>query len=175
MVEFILSFILHLILLGSLVAFVLAGIHVVLDTDRREERWLRVGMALCGPLVILGAQAGGLTIAEFMVNALESASPGFIAASIAAHGGLGAGLGWYLTRSMKRSNDIAVRIMAFIGTLTATEFIEMYALAVKSSGIGLGRAVIPDVSFVVGVILYVALTYNPMKKTQRAGHGSGSL
>ncbi|MEV5748563.1 hypothetical protein AB0L00_12155 [Actinoallomurus sp. NPDC052308] len=120
-------------------------------------------------MVVLGSQAGGLSVADFMVDSLNKASPGVLAAGATVHGGMGSTLGWYLTASMRRSSDIAIRIMAFIGTLAVTEFLEVYALAVKSSGLGLGPAIVPDMSFVVGVILYAALTLDHRKAHRESG------
>jgi hypothetical protein len=45
--------------------------------------------------------------------------------------------------------------------LATFEFILIYVRGVQHSGISVGAAVIPNISFVVGVILYIVLKYDP--------------
>jgi hypothetical protein len=167
MTGFVLSLLLNLLLISAVLAFVIVGIGVLLNTDRGFERMLRIGMALCGALVVLGANAGGITIAEYTANTLDKG--GVIAFTLftvlpATMGGV---LGWYISNAFPRSSDIAIRVMAFVGTMAATGYLEVYGAAIKSSGFSLGPAVIPNVAFVIGVIVYVALTHQGRRRTGR--------
>lgn len=159
MTGLILSLLLHLLLISSMLAFVVVGVGVVLNTEHAFERMLRVGMALCGALVILGAHAGGITLAEFTADALNKGDPLTVGIFAVFPFALGTALGWYISKAPP-SGDIAIRIMAFVGTMAATGFLEVYGAAIKTSGFDLGPAVIPNVTFVIGVIVYVALTHD---------------
>jgi len=82
-------------------------------------------------------------------------------ASIVVSGVAGAGIGMFLTKWAHNGGVFAIRIMIFVGTLAATQFAEIYVAALHSHGFGLGPAVVPNVAFVVGILLCIALTYDP--------------
>lgn len=169
MVVFLLSVMLHLLLITSLLAFAYSLHRTILGKDDQLplpefETFLRTGTALCGLLVSLAARLAGLNAAEFTVRALSEASPLVLTASAVGPGGAGVALGWYLIRRFRKSRHIAKRILVFVGTITTLEFILVYAETMRQEGLDLGPAVIPNVSFVVGVILYVALTHNPEQR-----------
>jgi hypothetical protein len=82
----------------------------------------------------------------------------------------GASLGLFLLLSAYNGNVYAIRILIFVGMLAAAQFAEIYAHALSAQGLSLGRTVAPNISFVVGVLLCLALTFdptNPKKGLQR--------
>jgi hypothetical protein len=166
---FILYVLLHAVLMSSVITFAYFGARVVLESQDGYERLLRTGMVVCGGLATLAGQVAGLTVAEFTVDALSNASPVALTASAAVPATGGVLLGWYLVRIFPRSHDVAKRITVFIATVAVIEFILLYGQTVRREGLDMGTAVIPNVSFVVGVILYIALTYK--KKPDRVAGG----
>ena len=52
--------------------------------------------------------------------------------------------------------------------LAATGFIQLYATATETQGVILGAAAIPNITFVLGLVLYMVFTYDENT------HGSGS-
>lgn len=167
MVSALLKVILNIILIGSMLGFVGCGVYASLAGDGLLERMIRFSMLLSGALVVLGAQAAGLSFAQVITDALASSGILTTTAGVVVPGAAGAGIGAFLVRFTRNGSVFVMRILIFTGMLAAAQFAEIYASAVHADGMALGRAVLPNVSFVVGVLLYVALTYdpkNPIKK-----------
>jgi hypothetical protein len=62
-------------------------------------------------------------------------------------------------------------VLAFVGTLAAAQFAWIYAVAVQSNGLNLGPSVIPNIAFVVGILLYVVLRYEPGRRQHQKKPG----
>lgn len=168
---------LHVLLVGSLLIFLIALVRMSLSQTDPQERILRVAALLAGAMVTLGAQAAGVSYANFTVKALAGARPASGAAEIGATiipGLFGVALGFYIVRVYKRSERIAARVMGFVGMLAVTAFAEIYATATHTRGVFLGAAALPNVSFVTGIILCVIFTYDPDAKQSR-GRGLAAL
>jgi hypothetical protein len=167
--EIFLNVLLHVMLIGSMVAFVGCSVLVTFRTDSSLERAIRASALFCGALIVLGAQAAGLSFADFTVNALSNsnlagATAKVMGAVVPATAGIV--IGRYLTLSVRKSENIAIRVLAFVGTLAATQFATIYAIGVKANGLEIGAPAIPNVAFVVGILLYVVLKYEPGKRAQ---------
>src|SRR5256885_490771 len=158
------NLILHVLLIGSMGSFILAIVaDAIADPDRRE-RVLRIAALAGGALVVLGAQSAGVTYAAFIVDALAGTHGPSTAAALAATvipalGGIG--LGSFLVRTYKRSTRIGARVLGFVGMLSATAFVGIYAEATQTRGVMLGASALPNVSFVVGVILTIVFAFDP--------------
>jgi hypothetical protein len=174
------------LLLCSLALFVGFVLWHSVHGARSMELLLRVAALFAGAMVVVGSQAAGLSFAQFSVQALSSARAGGAAAVAAAAvvpGVVGLGVGWYLTHSMHRGESIAIRVMAFVGMLAAAEFASIYAVAVHEQGVNLGATALPNITFVVGVFLYMILRYDtdhprgkrPSGVSQGLGHLLGGF
>jgi len=164
-VSFVLNLLLHLLLTSSLLIFGYFLYWTILESGDRFESLLRAGTALSALLVILGGRLAGLNVAELTVKALSDVSPLTLVASTATPGAAGIALGWYLIRRFQHSGNIAKRIMIFVGIIAVAQFILVYLETLREQGTDLSPAVIPNVAFVVGIILYVALTYEARPRT----------
>jgi hypothetical protein len=168
------NLILHVLLIGAMGCFIVAIVgDAVADPDRRE-RALRVAALAAGALVAVSAQVGGVSYSAFIVDSLAngggpSAATAFAASTVPAIGGVG--LGWFLVRTYRRSTRIGTRVLGFIGMLATTGFVAIYAQATQTKGVILGAAALPNVSFVVGVILTIVFTFDP---DLRRGTGRGT-
>jgi hypothetical protein len=158
-----LSVVLNIMLIGSMLAFVAYSVRLSMSADNTGERLMRFGSLFAGALVVLGAQATGVGFSQFIAKSMSNAGVAVTAVS----GAAGVGLGFLFVRSAYRGNIFAVRVMIFVGMLAAAQFAEVYAQAVKAQGYSLGAAVAPNIAFVVGIILCLALTYDP--KDPQAG------
>ena len=152
---------LNVFLVGSFVLFVGTLFWAALRPTSPMERFLRVAAIFGGALVTLGAAASGATFASFTASSLAEGRP----ASAAAHLGsavipglLGAGLGFYVTRTINRGGYRAIRVMCFVGSLAVSAFIGVYIASLNLQGLLLGPNAVPNVAFVVGVILTVVFT-----------------
>src|ERR1035437_3062868 len=99
------NIVLNGLLIAAMAFFVVALVALILATQEPLERALRAAAAFTGALVVLGAQASGVSYANFIVKSLEqnkTVGIGFLAAGLPALAGVG--IGWYFVHSMKRSN-----------------------------------------------------------------------
>src|SRR5690349_5505089 len=91
----------HLLLVGSLAAFLYVVVKSALVEIDATEKVLRLMAMFAGALVALGANVSGLSYAEFTVGALAGArAPSAAAAALSSviPALLGAGLGFYMVR-----------------------------------------------------------------------------
>lgn len=167
MLEVLLKIILNTILIGSMLAFVVCSVCAALAGDSLIERTIRFGMLFSGALVVLGAQAAGLSFAQVITDALTSSGALTTTAGVVVPGAVGAGIGSFLVRFTRYGNVFVMRILIFVCMLAGAQFAEIYASAVNTHGLVLGRSVLPNISFVVGILLYVALTYDPKNPKRR--------
>lgn len=161
-----LSVVLNIMLIGSMLLFVAYSVRVSLSADNTGERMIRFGSLFAGALVVLGGQVAGVGFSQFIVKSMSSSGVA-VTAGVVVPGVAGASLGFLFLRSAYRDNIFAIRVLIFIGMLAAAQFAEIYAQVVKRNGYSLGAAVVPNIAFVVGIILCIALTYDP--KDPRAG------
>jgi hypothetical protein len=161
-----LNMLLHTLLIGSMIGFLFAIATVTFSTGNGIERLIRCSALFSGAMVVLGAQAAGVSFADFAVESL-SGSKLFSGAGLTATvvpGGAGVAMGWYLTRSLRRSENIAIRVLAFVGMLAITQFAQIYVVATSTKGVELGSTAVPNIAFVVGISIYVMLKYDPDSK-----------
>ncbi len=159
-----LNIFLHVLLIGSLLLFLWVIVAGALAEPDPWERTLRLAAIVAGALVALGAQAAGVSFATFTVEALAGArapSAGAALVSAVIPALVGVGLGFFLVRTINRSSRIARRAMGFLAMLIGVAFAALYAQITQTNGLIIGAAAIPNVSFVVGVILTVVFTWDP--------------
>jgi hypothetical protein len=158
------AIILHILLLGSLLLFAVVFLVTAWYAPTTMERYLRVAAVFAGAMISLGATASGVNYANFTVDALAqgrtvSAAAHFFSVFVPAVAG--AGIGFFLVRTVRKSTVMAMRVMGFVGMLATTAFIEVYAQAATVAGFKLGSAALPNVAFTAGVILTVVFTLQP--------------
>ena len=168
--------VLNVFLIAAMVFFVMALVALIMSTQEPLEPALRAAAAFAGALVVLGAQASGASYANFIVKSLEqnkTVGIGFLAAGLPAVAGVG--IGWYFVHSMKRSEPLTVRLLAFIGMLAIASFASIYVVAVNKNGADLGKAAIPNISFAVALLLYIVLRIDTKASRRSRPRTSGNL
>jgi len=169
------NLVLHVLLLGSLLFFVVALIGTAFSATSKAERALRVMALFAGAMISVGASASGVDYATFTVNALSQAKAGSAGAHVVTTvvpALLGVGLGFALVGAIRRNTEKAWRILCLIGMLATTAFLRVYADAATQNGFELGTTALPNMSFSAGVILTVLLTFKteqPGAQAQREG------
>jgi F0F1-type ATP synthase assembly protein I len=161
------NIILHGLLAGSLALFIFLLIALAAREPDPRERVLRVAALAVGALIALGSRAFGTDYATFIAQAMAGTRPASAAAHVAATlvpALLGVGIGFFLTRVFGKSQRLGMRVFTLVGMLTAIAFLQMYAEAVKVDGVFMGKAQLPNIVFVVGVLLTIILTDDPDRK-----------
>jgi hypothetical protein len=123
--------------------------------SHERELLLRVTALSIGALVPLGAQAAEISIPELLVNSLSLIAPvrfAVFGVGLPAVGGFLAA--HYFGSLFAKPDRRALRMLIFLGSMTLTLFIEVYALAINSSGPVVSPKFVPSVSFVIAVGLY---------------------
>jgi len=161
MLATLLKVILNTMLIGSMLAFVALSMVAALADSNFVERLLRFGMLFSGALVVLGAQAGGVDFSQFVTDSVAGTGAFPALTGVVVPGAAGVGIGLFLLKAAHNGSIYAIRIMIFVGMLAAAQFAEIYAQALNAQGIALGRTVAPNICFVVGVLLCLALTLDP--------------
>ncbi|GAA4257343.1 hypothetical protein GCM10022255_073760 [Dactylosporangium darangshiense] len=170
-VHFIIHLLLNLFLIvGSFVPFLLSALLIIYRTRSIVERMIR-GLALfAGTLTAVGVDAAGISVARFTVDTLATtgfagfAVKAFVAVVVVA---AGYGVGKYLITKLRTSRNIAIRGMIFIGMIVHIELLEIYVDAVRRNGFTIGSGAIPNAGFMVGLIAYVVLNYDPQNPQER--------
>ncbi len=146
----------HVLLVGSILAFLAFTIADAVAEPNRGERTKRFMLMAAGGLIALGANQAGVGYADFTVGALATArGPSAVAAIVSAAipALLGVGLGFLIARLMKNDDPRAARLVGFVAVLASVAFALVYAQATQTRGVILGVAALPNLSFVVGVML----------------------
>jgi hypothetical protein len=161
----------HILLVGSMVFFVYVAITEVAKTRHEGEKRMKALALFCGSLIVVATQASGTSYADFMLGSLGGTKPlTFGAFGLIAPGAAGLALAWYFVRKLDRSEVFATRLLMLFGMLAVTQFGVMYAVAVGDQGYELGTTALPNISFVVGLFLYMLFNYDPAaKKAQKSG------
>lgn len=160
----VLNVLLDILLGGSLLLFLVLLVQMVVQEPNPGERMMRALALVCGALLALGAQAAEVGIASYTVETLTGTRPGgefFKAMSAMVPGGIAVAMGWYFVRAMRRSTQMALRLVSFLGMLTVVTFIVIFAEATNTQGVFLGAAAIPNASFVIGLIGSVIIFNTP--------------
>jgi hypothetical protein len=154
------TLILHLLLIGTMLALLVGIILVAFRNVSPMERLIRTFAMVAGVLVAFGANAAGVDFARFSLSALEAVTPESTLTATLVPGAAGVAVGAYLVRAYRRSHELGVRVMSFLGMLAVASFMQVYAVVTDTKGFFLGTAAIPNVAFVVGIILSIVFRFN---------------
>lgn len=151
----------HAILWVGLGGTFVLVIQVILRAEG-IERLLRAAAFLSAPLLLLTGGVLGLSLPETIYSSLSNTNPfGVGLFGLVLPAGLGMMVAWIFVRGLRRSEDVAVRVMILVSTAVLFEFAEVYRLAVTQSQKPLGANLLPNATFTLGLFLYSILYYKP--------------
>lgn len=162
LIEAFFAVLLHAVIVLGLGVYFLVIFKAILVTGGEVERLIRGTAFASGLLVFFASKIMGISIADFLVDAVRYYNPFFfvpIAGLLPA--GLGTLLAWYCIRSLNRSTNVAIRLMIVIGALSLIQFGDVYVKATRAEGLALDRAFVPNLAFTLAISLYVILRYDP--------------
>jgi hypothetical protein len=151
------------IILGSLGGCLGAVLLVVFNTRGWTERIVRGLAIFAGTLVVMGAEAAGLTFSSFAVSTLTHGGlAGWLikVAWVVLGGGAGSLLARYLVSRIDGGTNLQIRIMILVTIIAHVELLEIYAQNLKRHGFVLGIGALPDIAFITGLVLYVVFRYD---------------
>jgi hypothetical protein len=156
----ILFVLIHLFVVASIIGMIIFIVRVILDGHYAMERLLRVAAAAAGLLIYLGARAYGISVPELMYSSLKITEPlmkGLV--GVVAPLASGTFVAWFCLRMMQSHGDIAARGLLLFSSLVFAMFADTYAaLAAQATPESLNLA-LPNITFVLGVILFLIFRY----------------
>jgi hypothetical protein len=133
-----------------------------------QERIMRSIAAVCGLLLYLGAKALGLSLPSFLLQALTQSGAyltGLMGALFPAM--LGFLTAYYVTRYFNsrdaRRNIIGMRLLALVMTMVFFLYVDCYIATVDAAhNAEQFRLLLPNLTFVLAVLLYAVFKYHPL-------------
>ena len=154
-----------LVLVHALViATILLIVHVCWSMVRSEteplERLLLIASIAAGFLAYAAARALGLSIPALMASSFQTSSPfGIAALGVTFPSLAGVFVAWFCIRMMKRDHDVARRAALLLSVFIVTMFADMYVALAKDIGLTNPKLALPNVTFVLGMVLYIIFTF----------------
>lgn len=151
-----LNFILHLAILASLGMAVFSAYTLIRKSTSAEAFKLSLSL-LVGFLIYMLSKALGLSIPELIFKSLENTSPiKFAVLSAFLSSMLGVAVSMVMVSAMKRSKAVSLRMSLMMFSFIIVAFIDVYAktYAVDSPLGGINTALIPNMSFILGLVMY---------------------
>jgi hypothetical protein len=159
------NFITHgIISIGILALVYLIG-YSVHKEPKIFEKVILIVSVMIGFLIYFGSKAIGISIPSMMMSAVTTTNPVSIGIlAIILPSAAGVTVAWYCIHCLNKSSEIAFRIVILIGTFIVTLFGDVYfaTYTVKSQG-NVDITLLPNLTFTIGMGLYVILNYRHNK------------
>lgn len=152
----------HLLVIASICAMLFFLRYVILKNPDSVERLLRVAAFGSGLLAYVGAKALGVSIPELMASSLAVAAPlsvGFLGVVFPALAGTF--VAWFCLRLMHKDDNVAARGLVLFSAFFFTMFADTYAQMAPQATSTSADLVLPNITFVLGVVLYTIFKYKP--------------
>lgn len=137
------------------------------------ESIIRVSAFTAGCFIYLIARSFGASITDVMISALITGSLfkysmlGFIIPSV-----IGYLLSEYIIYTVKRNEDVALRILILLCTLSIFQYGDLFISVIKATKaypeIIPEKLLVSNVMFTIAIIINVIFRYNPHSKTSNA-------
>lgn len=138
----------------------------------QEEVVIRIIAALVGFLIYFAANALGLSIPSLMLKAISTTNPGAIGLfGAVAPAAAGVIVAWYCLRTLKKSEELAFRLLVLLSTFIIVLFGDVYVASLANKELGphgLNVSLLPNATFVIGICLYIVFRYLPGSDTTKA-------
>ena len=171
---------LHVVLVAAIIGKLLLIWGVIVEfSPSGQERIMRSIAATCGLLLYLGAKALGVSIPMFLLGALTQSGAymtGFLGALMPAL--LGFIVSWYVCRYFNsrdaRKNLVGMRVLAMVMAMAFFLYTDTYVAAVDTAHAdGRFKLLLPNLTFVLAVMLYSVFRYYPLPEPVGAPGAGG--
>lgn len=140
-------------------------LSIIRSAPSDAEKILRASSFTTGLLIFFGAEALGVPISLIIINSLTISHPfTFGLINVILPSSLGILVSWYFIRTLKRSSNIATRIMILVGTFTIFLFGNVYFQALRLEGFSFQKSLLPNLSFTIAIPLYAITKYDPEER-----------
>lgn len=153
----------HLLIISTLAAITLLTLKLINSAPSPVERNLRYLALAAGLLLFFAANTLNIDLASLTFGALSLAFPGRTAiADFLLPASAGICSSWFLLKGLKEKARAskAIKLVILLTAFLLFAFAGLYAESVKA-GEGKARLLLPNVSFVLALILYAVFRYDP--------------
>jgi hypothetical protein len=164
----------HAVLVAAVLGkLVLLYTVVARFSPSRQEIIMRSIATVSGLLLYLGAKALGLSIPQFLLQALTQSGSyltGLMGALFPAM--LGFILAYYVTRFFNsrdaRKNLIGMRLLAMVMTMALFLYTDCYVATIDAAHTEQFRSLLPNLTFLLAILLYAVFRYHPLPEERVA-------
>ncbi|GEM_PF-2806865 len=150
-----------LVIVGIISVFYFIG-YMIHRIDSILEKIIRITALSTGLLIYVGAKAIGISIPNLMIGGLGTLHPlsigilGVIFPSF-----IGTFVAWYCIKNLNKHEDLAARLIILITTFIVVMFSDVYVASYSSNARieGLNLSLLPNLTFTVGLSLYVIFKF----------------
>ena len=158
----------HLLIIGGFGILIYFTYSIIKDEyeNHKFEGLVLIATIVFATFVYFASLAFKLSIPNLLFDSLEQSdtfSFKVVLGSIftTAIGGL---LAWYITGRLEKNTTFGLRIVILFLTLMLVLFGDVYVTSFRISNEGgFNTALLPNVTFVIGILGYVIFNYNPKK------------
>lgn len=158
----------HLLIVVGTGLLVYFTIQLITRAPSTGEKVVRLLALLAGFLSFVGARAIGMNVPDLLFRALQTTNPfRFGILELLLPGLVGAVVAWFLLRSVadREHEAMAFRLMILVTTFVLMLFAEIYAVSFTYASEATNAAhLLPNLSFAIGLSLYIVLRYKPWKR-----------
>jgi hypothetical protein len=161
----------HLFILASIITMFVFIWHTIIREKNKLEQIIRISAFVTGFLVYFGARATGFSIPEMMLVSITSINKWVLGLkAILFPAAAGTTVGWFCVKSLNRGLDVATRIVILLATFIMTVFTDVYARTYDIPRVEgeFAKALLPNLSFTVGLTLYVIFRFTPRPASEAA-------
>lgn len=157
----------NVLIVTSVLAMIFFIGRLIFSGRGELEVAVRSMAAVAGFLIYVGSQAVGLSIPSFMLSAIGTASPftvGFL--GIVLPGAAGVVVAWFCLMNIRQAEELGSRLVVLLSTFIVALLGDAYVATLGTdvtSEQGIDLSLLPNLTFTVGIALYVIFRYLPSK------------
>lgn len=154
----------HVLIVAGLLGLLILVARMIVAPKDAAEKTVRMSAFTSGFLIYYGSKALGISIPVLMIKSLVITNPfsiglfGILIPSLT-----GYFVAWYCIRNIRKSDDIAARLIILIVTFIIVLFSDVYATAfdvIPMRETGLEITLLPNLTFTIALSLYLIVRYN---------------
>jgi hypothetical protein len=140
---------------------------MIKNSNEIQEKIIRTISLTTGFLIYFGSKAVGLSIPDLLIHAIKISNPYLtIFVGILLPFATGVIAAWFLQRVINKDEDFAARVIILITTFILVLFSDVYVgtFGVHQFNKELNAYLLPNLSFTIGISLYLIFTYKSNRK-----------
>jgi hypothetical protein len=134
---------------------------IIVKAPTAFEKIVRASSFSVALLIYFGAKSFGLSLTDIIIQGITNYNLSFAMYAVLFPSSLGIFLGWYFARSLKRSSNIAIRVLILVGVFSVIQFTDIYLKAFGLIGLIVDKTLTPNLIFTISVSLYIILRVDP--------------